>query len=220
MTRLLLASASPARRATLRSAGIEPVVAVSGVYEERALAEARELRGGLDPAEAVLVLARAKAEDVAAALPERHPRMHDLLVLGCDSMLELDGQVLGKPSDAADAVLRWDAMRGRSGVLHTGHWLVDARPLGAGGTGLELGETASTVVHFADLSDEEVAAYVATGEPLLVAGAFTVDGRGGPFVEGIEGDHHNVVGLSLPLLRHLLRRVGVPVTDLWGRPPA
>ena len=211
MPRLLLASASPARRATLRAAGIDPLVLVSDVDEEALLAGA----GPVPAAEAVLLLARAKARAVHAVLPERHPRMHDLLVLGCDSMLELDGQVLGKPSDPGDAVHRWHSMRGRRGVLHTGHWLVDARPAGAGGSGLELGETASTVVHFADLSDAEVAAYVATGEPLVVAGAFTVDGRGGPFVERIEGDHHNVVGLSLPLLRHLLARVTVPLTDLW-----
>ena len=211
MTRLLLASASPARRATLRAAGIDPLVLVSDVDEEALLAGA----GPVPAAEAVLLLARAKAQAVHAVLPERHPRMHDLLVLGCDSMLELDGQVLGKPSDPGDAVSRWHSMRGRRGVLHTGHWLVDARPASAGGSGLELGETASTVVHFADLSDAEVAAYVATGEPLLVAGAITVDGRGGPFVERIEGDHHNVVGLSLPLLRHLLARVTVPLTDLW-----
>ncbi|MBN9328626.1 MAG: Maf family protein [Cellulomonas sp.] len=123
MTRLLLASASPARRATLRAAGIEPLVLVSEVDEDAVLAAA----GGLSPAEAVLVLARAKAEAVHAVLPDRHPRTHDLVLLGCDSMLELDGQVLGKPTDAADALSRWDAMRGRSGVLHTGHWLVDAR---------------------------------------------------------------------------------------------
>lgn len=212
MTRLLLASASPARRSTLRAAGIEPLVLVSDVDEDAVLAAA----GPVTPGDAVLRLARAKAQAVHAVLPDRHPRTHDLLVLGCDSMLELDGQVLGKPKDADDAVRRWDAMRGRSGVLHTGHWLVDARAPEAGGTGRALGETASTVVHFADLTDAEVAAYVATGEPLLVAGAFTVDGLGGPFVERIEGDHHNVVGLSLPLLRHLLARVDVPLTDLWA----
>ena len=122
------------------------------------------------------------------------------VVLGCDSMLEFDGEVVGKPGDAATATARWRAMRGKSGVLHTGHWLVDHR---AGGPG-EVGATASTVVHFADLSDAEIDAYVATGEPLQVAGAFTIDGLGGPFIERIEGDHHTVVGLSLPLLRRLL----------------
>lgn len=214
VTRLLLASASPARRATLRAAGIEPLVATSGVDERDVLTDAVAARGALDPAEAVLVLARAKAEDVALRLAE-HPHARDVVVLGCDSMLELGGEVLGKPADAAEATARWRAMRGRTGVLHTGHWLIDARP--ADGTGAAVGETASTTVWFADLTDAEVDAYVATGEPLRVAGAFTVDGLGGPFVERIDGDHHNVVGLSLPLLRRLLAALGVAVTDLWAR---
>jgi septum formation protein len=230
VTRLLLASASPARRATLRAAGIEPLVAVSSVDEDAALAGARERysdeHGVLDPADAVLVLAQAKAHDVAARLSDELADASDLVVLGCDSMLELDGQVLGKPRDAAEAVERWQAMRGRAGVLHTGHWLVDLREpdddapaagagsLGAGQGGV-LGATSSTTVHFADVTDDEIAAYVATGEPLAVAGAFTVDGRGGAFVERIEGDHHGVVGLSLPLLRALLAEIDVPITSLW-----
>jgi len=202
VTSLVLASASPARLATLRSAGIEPVVAVSAVDEPAVLAAA----GPVEPAQAVLLLARAKARDVAPA----HP---GALVLGCDSMLELDGAVLGKPADAAEAADRWRAMRGRAGRLHTGHWLVDGR-----GDGAETGATSTTVVHFADVTDEEVAAYVATGEPLWVAGAFTVDGLGGPYVERVEGDHHGVVGLSLPLLRTLLAERGVPIHALWTRP--
>lgn len=214
MTRLLLASASPARRATLRAAGIEPVVAVSGVDEHDVLTDAVAAAGALTPAEAVLVLARAKAEDVAGKLAA-HTGARDVVVLGCDSMLELGGEVLGKPADAAQARARWRAMRGSSGVLHTGHWLIDARP--DDGTGLALGETASTTVWFADLSDAEIDAYVATEEPLRVAGAFTIDGLGGPFVERIEGDHHSVVGLSLPLLRRLLALVGIGVVDLWAR---
>ena len=131
------------------------------------------------------------------------------LLVGCDSMLELDGDVLGKPADADDARARWRAMRGRAGVLHTGHWLVDLLPADAGGTGAAVGATSSTVVPFADITDDEIDAYVATGEPLHVAGAFTVDGLGGPYVERIEGDHHGVVGISLPLVRSLLREVGV-----------
>lgn len=210
MTRLLLASASPARRATLVAAGISPLVAVSGVDEDAVLATARERFGVLDPADAVLLLAQAKVEDVSRNLPEELEDADDLLLLGCDSMLELDGEIYGKPTDAAQATQRWRLMRGRSGVLHTGHWLMDERDVPA-----MLGATSSTTVRFADLSDAEIDAYVATGEPLAVAGAFTIDGLGGPFVERIDGDHHGVVGLSLPLLRELLGEVGVSIPDLW-----
>ncbi len=219
MTLLVLASASPARRTLLRSAGIDPVVQVSGVDEDAVLAAAAAGGAGPDPHDAVLLLAHAKAQDVAARdleLPDGSAP-DDVLVLGCDSMLELDGEALGKPADAADAVARWHRMRGRSGVLHTGHWLVDLRPVEDGGSGGTVGGVSSTVVHFADLSDDEVAAYVATGEPLAVAGAFTVDGLGGPFVTRVEGDHHGVIGLSLPLLRELLAEVGVPLHSLWRR---
>jgi septum formation protein len=223
VTRLLLASASPARRATLTSAGITPLVLVSGVDEDAVLAAARQRFGELEPADAVLVLAQAKAEAVAHALrtgeddlDDDHVDDDDLLVLGCDSMLELDGEIYGKPTDAADATARWQAMRGRSGVLHTGHWLIDERDPSVGGTGGTLGATSSTVVHFADLSDAEIDAYVATGEPLAVAGSFTVDGLGGAFVTGMDGDYHGVVGVSLPLLRELLAQVGVTVPDLWS----
>lgn len=210
MTTLLLASASPARLATLRSAGIEPLVQVSDVDEAAVLAH----YPGITPIDAVLALAMAKAQDVAAVAPEQAD-----LVLGCDSLLELDGETHGKPVDAAEAVARWHRMRGRSGTLHTGHWLVDLREAHADGTGATLGATSSTRVTFADLSDAEIEAYVATGEPLAVAGAFTVDGLGGPFVTGIEGDHHGVVGVSLPLLRDLLGEVGVTVPDLWAPRP-
>ena len=203
---LVLASASPARLLTLRHAGIEPVVVVSDVDEDLAVAEATERYGPLDPADIALLLARAKAEDVAA----RSDR--DAVVLGCDSVLELEGEVHGKPGNAAEAVARWRRMRGRSGVLHTGHWLVDDRP----GGGATLGATASTTVHFARLSDAEIDAYVATGEPLEVAGAFTIDGLGGAFVTSVEGDHHNVVGLSLPLLRDLLADAGIEWFDVVG----
>jgi len=197
---LVLASQSPARLATLRSAGVEPRVIVSHVDEDAVLAA---LPHGTSPADAVLALARAKAEEVV--------KHHDVraIVLGCDSMLEFDGEILGKPGDADTAIARWRAMRGRTGVLHTGHWLVDARSAAQA-----VGATASTVVHFADLSDTEIAAYVATGEPLHVAGAFTVDGLGGPYVESIEGDFHAVVGVSLPLLRHLLAQVSVAFHEL------
>ena len=197
MTTLVLASQYPARLATLRAAGIEPLVIVSGVDEDQL--------GELPPAELALQLAELKCAAVAA----RDDLPAGALVLGCDSVLELDGQALGKPGDAAEATRRWQAMRGRSGVLRTGHCLHDTA------TGRVAAATASTTVHFADVGDDEIAAYVATGEPLWVAGAFTVDGLGGAFVTGIEGDHHNVVGVSLPLLRELVGELGHSWTDLW-----
>ena len=195
---LVLASASPARLKTLRQAGVEPQVIVSGVDESRL--------DGLPPMELALQLAELKCAAVADGrrLPDGAA-----LVLGCDSVLEMGGRALGKPADADEAVDRWREMRGGSGVLHTGHCLRDVA------SGHVAAATASTTVHFADVSDEEIAAYVATGEPLEVAGAFTVDGLGGAFVTRIEGDHHNVVGLSLPLLRDLLAELGHVWTDLW-----
>lgn len=222
MPTLLLASASPARRALLTAAGIDALVSVSGVDEAAVLARAQEVAGPLEPEDVVLVLAKAKAESVAGALAARDPEVvpaqappGDLLVLGCDSMLELDGSVVGKPADAEEARQRWRAMRGRTGTLHTGHWLVDARDDAHGGGRGAVGGATSTRVHFADITDAEVDAYVASGEPLAVAGAFTIDGLGGPFIDGIEGDPHTVVGLSLPLLRALLSSVDVAITDLW-----
>ena len=197
MTQLVLASASPARLATLRAAGLDPTVVVSGVDESQLT--------GLPPAELALQLAELKCAAVAA----RADMPPDALVLGCDSVLELDGEALGKPHDADEAVRRWRAMRGRVGVLHSGHCLREvASDRVAAATG-------STVVHFADVSDAEIEAYVATGEPLHVAGAFTIDGLGGAFVTGIEGDHHNVVGVSLPLLRELVLELGHGWPDLW-----
>jgi septum formation protein len=198
---LVLASASPARRTLLTSAGIEPEIIVSGVDESVVDATA--------PDTLCAVLARLKAHAVARRLRQREATSGDVLVLGCDSVLAFDGQILGKPDGPDDAIKRWQAMRGRSGVLHTGHCLVE---LGSGRSTERIG---STTVHFAEITDEELDAYLATGEPLGVAGAFTIDGLGGPFVEGIEGDHGNVIGLSLPVLRHLLRDLGRSITDLW-----
>lgn len=194
--RLVLASASPARLALLRQAGFAPEVLVSGVDEDAVSAPT--------PGELARVLAEAKAAAVAARTDAA-----DALVVGCDSVLELDGQPLGKPSDAEEATARWKAMRGRSGVLQTGHCLIDTRDGG------RTSATSSTTVHFGEPTDAEIAAYVASGEPLQVAGAFTLDGRSAPFVTGIEGDHGTVIGLSLPLLRKLLAQLGLTVTDLW-----
>jgi septum formation protein len=201
VTSLVLASQSTARLATLRAAGVEPLVVVSGVDEDQLAA--------LPPAELALQLAELKCAAVAGRddLPE------GAVVLGCDSVLELDGEALGKPGSAEAATRRWLTMRGRSGVLLTGHCLHDTT------TGHVASATAATTVHFADVSDDEIAAYVASGEPLHVAGAFTIDGLGGAFVTGIEGDHHNVVGVSLPLVRELLAELGHSWTDLWPAQP-
>jgi nucleoside triphosphate pyrophosphatase len=207
-TRLLLASASPARLRILRAAGIEPVVKPSDVDERSVRDYLRAERGALSaPAEA-LELARAKAEAVAAGVM-------GLVVLGCDSVLELDGTAYGKPAGPDEAVQRWSRMRGRSGVLHTGHWVIDRRD----SSSPSRAAVASTTVHFADITDNEIAAYVATGEPLDVAGAFTIDGLGGAFVERIAGDPANVVGLSLTVLRRLLADLGVSWTALWVKQP-
>lgn len=200
-TPLVLASGSPARLALLRAAGIEPVVMVSEVDED-------EVADALGPAtvqELVAVLARAKAADVAGQL-------HDALVLGCDSLFEFDGTVWGKPSGPGEAAERIRAMRNREGSLHTGHHLIDVA------SGQEASVVVSTTVRFGPMTDAEVEAYVASGEPLAVAGSFTLDGRSAPFIDGVVGDHTNVVGLSLPALRDLLSGFGRSVVDLWGEP--
>ncbi|MBE3076756.1 MAG: septum formation inhibitor Maf [Actinobacteria bacterium] len=214
---LVLGSASPARLATLQRAGVSPYVLVSDVDEDFIVKQAVSRYGELAPGDVALVLARAKCEAVTRRLaddtcPQDAPI--GALVLGCDSVLELDGEVHGKPADAAEAMSRWQRMRGTSAVLHTAHWLIDDRDDSDGGTGATMGAVASTIVHFAKVSDEEIAAYIASGEPLQVAGAFTIDGLGGPFVSGIEGDHHNVVGISLPLLREMLDEINVSWFEL------
>jgi septum formation protein len=197
--RFVLASASPARLETLTRAGLHPEVIISDV-DESAIA-------GSSVAELVATLATIKARVVASRLEG------EVVVLGCDSLLEFDGEGLGKPEDAETAIRRWRRLRGRSGILHTGHCL--KRP----GV-FETVRTVSTVVHFANVSEDEIAAYVATGEPLAVAGAFTLDGLGGWFVRGVEGDPHNVVGISLPVLREMLRAQRIELADLgYGASP-
>jgi septum formation protein len=249
--RLVLASQSPARLTLLRNAGFAPEAIVSGVDEDAFDATS--------PVELALILARAKARAVAQRVEP------GALVIGCDSVLDLDGGAFGKPTDVEDAIGRWKAMRGRQGILVTGHCLIDTRPLeeagagpdgdaasaaddqpdsvgggsngsnsgggsgsGSGGSGAagngsagewrEVTRAGATLVQFAEVSDAEIEAYVATGEPLQVAGAFTLDGIGGSFVESIGGDPSNVIGLSLPLLRGMLAEFGISVADLWSDP--
>ena len=234
--RLLLASASPARKATLIAAGITPTIAVADLDEDALLAA----NPGRDASGQVELLATAKARAIADEL-RRHaelggqepsglepgglePGAHEAggrepgalgepaptVVVGCDSMLEMNGQIVGKPHTAEVARERLRAMSGNPGDLHTGHCVID----------LESGElavgTSTTTVYIAELTDADIEAYIATGEPLKVAGSFTIDGYGGPFVDKIEGDHHGVVGISLPLLRHLLAALGHSITEFWN----
>ena len=201
--RLYLASTSPARLATLRAVGVEPVLLASNVDEEAAVASA----GPLTPTEMVLLLARLKAEAVVA--PEI-----DGFILGGDSAFELDGIVYGKPHEPAVARERWMLQRGREGQLHSGHWLIDHR---GGILGDARGGVSSSFVRFADVTEPEIDAYVATGEPLKVAGAFTIDSLGAPFISEVRGDPHAVVGLSVALLRTLLLEFDVSWPSLWNR---
>lgn len=200
--RLILASASPARTATLAQAGIPHAVEVSEVDEEQLVANS----GVKDPAETALLLARAKAENVAE-------HTENALVLGCDSVFELDGVAYGKPLTAELARERLRAMSGRTGILHTGHWLINTYD---GESPTTAGRLASASVQFGTLSDAEIDAYVATGEPLWVAGSFTIDGRGAAFINGVEGDPHTVVGLSVSTLRSLLAEMSFSITDFWN----
>lgn len=212
--RLVLASTSPARLAVLRAAGIEPLVRPSDVDEDAVLAAA----GELTPAETVLTLAKAKALAVADSASDSGEEL-DGLVLGGDSMFEVDGRIYGKPGTPEVARERWNLQRGRTGTLWSGHWLVDRR---AGHDGAEgVGAVKSAEVTFVDdLSDAEIEAYIASGEPLHVAGAFTIDSLGGAFIERIDGDPSTVIGISLPVIRQLTRELGVEWTGLWNRPGA
>jgi nucleoside triphosphate pyrophosphatase len=198
--RLILASASEARLRTLRNAGLHPEVVVSGVDE------ALEAAGGV--AELAARLARLKAEAVDARIDHGST---PTLVIGCDSLLEVDGVGYGKPKTPTEAVRRWQEIRGRAATLHTGHHVI----FGRGSAVATRAAVASTLVHFAEITDAELEAYVASTEPLNVAGGFTIDGLGGPFITGIEGDHHNVVGISLPSLRVMLNELGIWWPSLW-----
>lgn len=197
MRRFVLASASPARRRLLESSGLRPEIMVSG-FDEATVHES-------DPVRLVKALANAKADAVCG-------RVYEALVLGCDSMLEIDGRAYGKPADHRDARRRWRDIAGRSGVLHSGHCLLDVHE---GYVRKRLTEVASTTVHFGEPTPEELDAYVRSGEPMQVAGAFTLEGLGGWFIEGIEGDHGAVLGLSLPLLRQMLATLGLSPIELW-----
>lgn len=212
MTQLVLASTSPARLALLRNAGIQPITIAPGVDEDAVAARAEAMGLIANTSDMVHVLAKAKAEAVL-----HHNLAVGKLIIGCDSSLEFDGQSLGKPHDPEVARDRWRQMRGRAGVLHSGHWLIDNRNPVAHELPPAAGRTSKTIVHFADLSDAEIDAYVATHEPLKVAGAFTIDSLGGAFIRGIEGDPHTVVGLSLPTLRDLTIQLGIDYTSLWNR---
>lgn len=204
--RFHLASTSPARLATLRAAGIEPELWSPGVDEDAVVAAS----GVVDAAEMVLLLARTKAEAVAA----EHGGVIDGLLLGGDSAFVIDGVIHGKPHDPDVARERWLRQRGRRGVLYSGHWLIDHR---GGSHGRAVGVVTHAEVTFADVTDDEIDAYIATGEPLKVAGAFTIDARGGAFIESIVGDPHTVVGLSLPAVRNLVRSLDLEWTSLWNR---
>lgn len=212
---MCLASTSPARRMLLRQAGIEPLTRAPRVDEEAEIERIERAEGRtLPPDEHVLVLARLKAADVVAAVSRDDPDF-DGIVIGGDSMFELDGRILGKPYEPEIAAQRWREMRGRTGILHSGHSVYRVRP---GAEAIEAHGVARAAVTFADdVSDDEIAAYVATGEPLLVAGAFTVDSLGGPFITTVEGDPSTVVGMSLSTVRQLTTRLGVVWPSLWNR---
>jgi septum formation protein len=207
MTRLVLGSASSGRLKVLRQAGIDPLVVVSGVDEDAVIAA---LGSDSSPGDVVRTLAEAKADAVATELDDAVAA--DCVVIGCDSMLYMNGLLVGKPASSEAARNQWQSMGGRSGQLYTGHSMVR---LLDGNTPLRVSESSSTTVHFAKPAAADLEAYIRSGEPLGVAGGFTLDGLGGWFVDRIEGDPSNVIGLSLPLTRALLQRVGLSVADLW-----
>lgn len=211
--RVCLASTSPARLMLLRQAGIEPETSAPQVDEDAVIAEVEAARGRLAADAHVLLLARRKAADVAARLADDDPDF-DGIVIGGDSMFEIGGEILGKPYTPEAATARWQDMRGKTGVLHSGHSVIRVSP---GRPAVEAHAVAEASVSFvADITDAEIAAYVASGEPLQVAGAFTVDSLGGAFIERVDGDPSTVVGMSLSTVRRLAREVGVEWPDLWS----
>jgi septum formation protein len=187
---IVLASASPSRQRLLTSVGISPTVVVSGVDEEDSA------YSQLSPRELVIALAIVKAHTVKEKIN------YPAIIIGCDSTFEFEGKSLGKPGTPENAIARARSMSGKSGVLHTGHCFIDTDK------GIEISDVVSTRVHFAQMSDQEIVGYVATGEPLNVAGGFTLDGLSAPFIAGIEGETSNVIGLSLPLLRNAINSLG------------
>jgi septum formation protein len=194
--RLVLASASSARLGVLRAAGFAPEVIVSDAAEDDVTGPTHEV---------ALVLAERKAKVVADRLAHA-----DAVVIGCDSVLDVDGATRGKPASAAEARAWWASVAGRTATLHSGHCVIDTA------SGKQASAVSSTVVRYGTPTDAEVDAYLATDEPLRVAGGFTIDGYAAPFVDGIDGDHGTVLGLSLPLLRRLLAEIDVPITELWS----
>jgi septum formation protein len=208
MTRLVLGSASPGRLKVLRQAGIDPLVVVSGVDEDAVIAA---LGPNTSPGDVVRILAEAKADQVATNL--NGAVAADCVVIGCDSMLYIDSRLVGKPASADAARRQWESIGGRSGQLYTGHCLL--RLLDGNAT-QRVSESSATTVHFAKPTAADLEAYIDSGEPLAVAGGFTLDGLGGWFVDRIEGDPSNVIGLSLPLTSSLLQRVGLSVAELWA----
>jgi nucleoside triphosphate pyrophosphatase len=211
LTRLVLGSASPGRLKVLRQAGIDPLVIVSGVDEDRLTTS---LGSDASPGDVVCALAQAKAERVAGGLDGAVAA--DCVVIGCDSMLYIDGRLCGKPQSVAEARQLWQSIAGRAGQLHTGHCVIRMR-------NHEIvyreAQTSVTTVHFGTPSPDDLEAYLASGESLRVAGGFTLDGLGGWFIDGVEGDPSAVVGIGLPLTRSLLRRAGLSVAELWADNP-
>ncbi len=207
MTRVVLGSASTGRLGVLRQAGLDPLVVVSGVDEDAVIASL----AGAPPEDVVSGLAAAKADEVFTHLPAAVAG--DCVVIGCDSMLFLDGQLCGKPGDVENARRQWQAMSGRTAQLYSGHAVLVVRD---GAVTHRIADTGITAVYFGSPTEGDLEAYLRSGEPLGVAGGFTLDGLGGWFIEGIDGDPSNVIGLSLPLLRRMLSAAGLSVADLWN----